>query len=127
MSNEKVLIVDDFADNVFLLEEIVASLGFETDSAINGEIAVEMVKNGDYQLVLMDIEMPIMNGFEAAEEIRDLPEPKNQTLIIAISAHSHEFFEEKIHKTGINDYISKPYTLNKIITLFKKHGFNVDM
>lgn len=127
MSKGKVLIVDDFPDNVFLLKEIISCLGFETESACNGEIAVESVRKGDYQLVLMDIEMPIMNGFEAAEEIRELPDPMNKVLIIAISAHSNDFFEDKMHRTGINDYVSKPYTLNKIINVLKKHGLNVDM
>ncbi len=126
MDKPKVLIVDDFPDNVFLLEEIICSLGFVSESVINGELAVDAVRNGDFGLVFMDIEMPIMNGFEAAEEIRELPEPKNSVLIIAISAHSPEFFNEKVQKTGIDDYISKPYTLNKIITVLHRHGIETD-
>lgn len=122
MEKLKILIVDDFPDNVFLLEEIITNLGFEADSVSNGEQAVDAVRTGNYQLVFMDIEMPVMNGFEAAEEIRELPEPKNEILIIAISAHSQEFFAEKVHRTGINDYISKPYTFQKIVTVLKRNG-----
>jgi CheY-like chemotaxis protein len=123
MTKPKVLIVDDFPDNIFLLEEIVASLGYEPVAVQNGEEAVNEVRDNDYKVVFMDIEMPIMNGFEASEEIRnELPAPKNETLIIAISAHSYDFFEEKMEKTGINDYISKPYTFNKIIKILEKYG-----
>ncbi len=122
MEKLKILIVDDFPDNVFLLEEIITNLGFEADSVSNGEQAVDAVRTGKYQLVFMDIEMPVMNGFEAAEEIRELPEPKNEILIIAISAHSQEFFAEKVHRTGINDYISKPYTFQKIVTVLQRNG-----
>ena len=122
MNKPKVLIVDDFPDNVFLLEEIISSLGFESDSANNGELAVEAVRKNDYQIVFMDIEMPIMNGFEASEEIRELPDPKNKVPIIAISAHSSEFFNDRVRKTGIDDYISKPYTQNKIVSVLQRHG-----
>ena len=122
MEKLKILIVDDFPDNVFLLEEIITNLGFEADSVSNDEQAVDAVRTGNYQLVFMDIEMPVMNGFEAAEEIRELPEPKNEILIIAISAHSQEFFAEKVHRTGINDYISKPYTFQKIVTVLQRNG-----
>lgn len=122
MNKPKVLIVDDFPDNVFLLEEIISSLGFESDSVNNGELAVEAVRKNDYKIVFMDIEMPIMNGFEASEEIRELPGSQSKVLIIAISAHSREFFFDKVRKTGIDDYISKPYTQNKIVSVLQRHG-----
>jgi len=127
MSKPKILLVDDFPDNIFLLEEIVRSLGYAPISVTNGEEAVNAVKLDDFKLVFMDIEMPVMNGFEAAEEIRTLlPEPKNKILIIAISAHSYDFFEEKMTVSGIDDYISKPYTFSKITRVLEKYGVTVD-
>ncbi len=122
MDKPKVLIVDDFPDNVFLLEEIISSLGFESDSVNNGELAVEAVRKNDYKIVFMDIEMPIMNGFEASEEIRERPGSKSKVLIIASWAQSREFFFDKVRKTGIDDYISKPYTQNKIVSVLQRHG-----
>lgn len=111
----KVLIVDDFPDNIFLLQEIVELIGFSAESRENGEQAVDAVRHNNYTVVFMDIEMPVMNGFEAAEEIRTiLTEPSCSVPIIAISAHSHQFFEDKLNKVGFNDYISKPYTLEKV-------------
>lgn len=123
MAAVKVLIVDDFEDNIFLLEEILSALDMITTSVHNGQEAVDAVKASDFDLVLMDIEMPVMNGFEAAEEIRELDSPKNAVPIIAISAHNHDFFIERLDKCGINDYISKPYTLSKLNSVFSKFGF----
>ena len=64
----KVLIVDDFEDNIFLLEEILSVFKFKTFSVNNGQEAVDAVIANDYDIILMDIEMPVLNGFEAAEE-----------------------------------------------------------
>jgi len=111
----KILIVDDFPDNIFLLQEIVELIGYDAESRENGEQAVDAVRNNTYDVVFMDIEMPVMNGFEATEEIRTLlVEPACKVPIVAISAHSHQFFEDKINKVGFDDYISKPYTLEKV-------------
>lgn len=111
---KRALIVDDYEDNIMLLQEIVELLDFETDYVENGQLAVDAVKEKDYDVVLMDIEMPVLNGFEASEEIRRLMEPKNAVPIVAISAHSADFFEDKIKNAGINDFISKPYTFSKL-------------
>lgn len=119
---KKVLIADDIADNIFLLEQILEVMDFECTSAENGEEALEAFKSKHYDVVLLDIEMPVMNGFETAEEIRALPAPKGSVPIIAISAHSKSFFEEKLKKAGFDDYISKPYTYDKLEERFKSNG-----
>jgi CheY-like chemotaxis protein len=125
MGQPRILIVDDFPDNVFLLEEMLLTLGMVTEKAQNGEEAVRAVAQKDYSMVFMDIEMPIMNGFEATEEIRaNLPHPKNITPIVAISAHASDFFEEKVSESGLSDYISKPYTLSKIQRVLTKYGIS---
>lgn len=118
----KILIVDDFEDNIFLLKEMLSTLNFETTSVPNGKDAVETVSKGGIDLILMDIEMPVLNGFEASEKIRELPPPINSIPIIAISAHNFEFFADKMEKSGINDYISKPYTIVKLQSVFRKYG-----
>jgi len=119
---KKVLIADDFEDNIFLLEQILELLDYECTSVINGQEAVDEFKAGDYDLVLLDIEMPVMNGFEAAEEIKAISLHKGQVPIIAISAHSKDFFDEKLSKSGFDDYISKPYTLEKLQERFVEIG-----
>ncbi|MFQ3579520.1 MAG: response regulator [Bacteroidales bacterium] len=120
MKTLHVLIVDDFDDNIFYLEEVIDMLGYKVSSAKNGEIAVQKVANENFDVVLMDIEMPIMNGFEATQEIRTkCTHPKNIIPIVAISAHSQDFFKEKLEKSGFSAYIAKPYTADKITKCFK--------
>ncbi|MBK8806921.1 MAG: response regulator [Bacteroidales bacterium] len=118
----KVLIVDDLSDNIFLLEELISAFGLEYKSVNNGQEAVNAVIAEDFDIILMDIEMPVMNGFEASEEIRELPEPKKNIPIIAISAHSTDFFDERVNRCGMCDFISKPYSLPKIKEMLKKYG-----
>lgn len=118
----RVLIVDDYSDNIFLLEEVLDVLKIEYNSVMNGELAVFAVRDNNYDMVLMDIEMPVMNGFEASEAIRELPDSKNRIPIVAISAHNHDFFEDRIDKSGISDFISKPYTITKLEKIFRKFG-----
>lgn len=119
---KKALLVDDFPDNIFFLQEVIEALGFEPMSVDNGEKAVQAVKNEDFAVIFMDIEMPIMNGFEAVEEIRKMEGLKGIVPIVAISAHSLDFFQEKLQQTGFNDYISKPYVLQKIKRVLEKNG-----
>lgn len=118
----KILIVDDWPDNVFLLKEVLALMGFDCILAENGQEAVDQVKNEEFAAVFMDIEMPVMNGFEATEEIRtQLPNPKSEIPVFAISAHSHNFLEEKRKKVGITDYVAKPYTHSNIESILEKY------
>lgn len=118
----RVLVVDDFEDNIFLLEEVLSILQMEYQSVTNGQEAVIAMTESNFDIVLMDIEMPVMNGFEASEEIRSMSSPKGDVPIIAISAHSYDFFADKLQKYGMNDYISKPYTLPKLKNLFVKYN-----
>lgn len=106
---------------------ILGDKGYCTDVAENGQIAVDMLKKsepGYYQLILMDIQMPVMNGYEATKEIRKL---KNKELasipIIAMSANAFEEDRQEALKCGMNGHIAKPIdvknlfdTLNKVLT-----------
>ena len=115
MKNVKILIVDDIYFNRILLTEIIKKIGWTSKDAKSGRQAVEKLKAEDFDLILMDIEMPDINGYEATEIIRqNLPYPKNQTPIIAITAYDIDSFSEEYAQAGFNTYISKPYTIDKI-------------
>jgi PAS domain S-box-containing protein len=118
----KVLVVEDIPLNQLLMKTLLDDFGFERDIADNGRIAVEKMKTNTYDIVLMDLQMPEMNGFEATEYIRhtlnsDIP-------IIALTADVTTVDLEKCRCVGMNDYIAKPvdekllYT--KIVGLVKK-------
>ncbi|MDP1747058.1 MAG: PAS domain S-box protein [Bacteroidota bacterium] len=121
----KVLIADDNEINQLLAQTILLKFGFEMDSAENGQIAIELLNKNQYDIILMDLKMPEMGGFEATHYIRTqmLP-PKSTIPIIAITADVTKADLETFKEAGINDFILKPFDqtdlLNKIISLVKK-------
>ena len=103
----KILIVEDNKMNQLFLQIMLAELGLDSDIAENGKEALEKVKSGSYDLVLMDENMPIMNGIEATKKIRAL-ELNKHLPIIAVTANALKGDKERFLKAGMDDYISKP-------------------
>jgi PAS domain S-box-containing protein len=118
LSKLNVLIVEDNPVNIKFVMILFSEYGIKTDIAKNGKLAVEKIKNNQYDLVLMDIEMPEMNGYEATVAIRN--DLKNNIPIIAMTAHAMAGEKEKCIKLGMNDYVSKPINPN---LLFEKMLF----
>lgn len=106
-----------------MLREVLSILGFKAESRKNGKEALEALQQDEYNIVFMDLEMPVMNGFEATEHIRtQMDEPRKSLPVFAISAHPKYFFEDKDRLHDFTDYISKPYTLDKIKTILSKYA-----
>jgi len=102
----KVLVAEDIVLNQMLIKLILADFGFECEIAENGIVVIEKLKKSHYDVILMDLQMPKMNGFEATDYIRNtmnLPIP-----IIALTADVTSIDIDKSKKVGMNDYISKP-------------------
>ena len=98
---------------------ILEEFGFQADYAVNGQDAVEKISNskpGDYDLILMDIQMPIMNGYEAAKKIRALDNPILANIpIIAMTANAFSEDVENALKAGMNGHIAKPLDVSKML------------
>lgn len=124
--NIKVLVVEDIALNQLLMKTILDDFGFERDIASNGKLAIEKLKDNTYDVILMDLQMPEMNGFEATEYIRN--EMKSNIPIIALTADVTTVDLEKCTAVGMNDYLAKPVDerilYSKIMGLVKKSPFN---
>jgi len=120
----KVLVVEDIALNQLLMKTLLDDFGFECELAGNGIIAIEKLKSKPFDLVLMDLQMPEMNGFDASRYIRENID--SQIPIIALTADVTTADLKKCKAVGMNDYISKPIDENllysKIIDLLKKPG-----
>lgn len=117
----RVLIVDDIFTNRLLLAEILRNLGIEFDEVENGKEAIEAIESDEYDLVLMDIEMPVMNGLETTKYIREkLPYPKNRVFVVALTAHNPQLFFEDFKDVGFDQLLTKPYNVDKIISLVEK-------
>lgn len=102
----KILVVEDIALNQLLMKTLLEDFGFEMEVAGNGKIALEKLRTTRYDIVLMDLQMPVMNGFEATEYIRN--ELHLTVPIIALTADVTTVDVEKCKAVGMNDYISKP-------------------
>jgi len=105
----KVLYVEDVIPNQFLMEGLCDTWHIQLDTALDGLEALEKVKDNHYDLILMDIHMPGMDGFEAAQEIRNLRDPHySHVPILALSASVSDKTRKRILEQGMNDYIAKP-------------------
>lgn len=118
----RILIVEDVVLNQLLLKIILLDFGFDFDVADNGKIAIEFIQKNNYDLILMDLQMPIMNGFEATTFIRETLH--SSIPIIALTADVTTVDVSRCKSVGINDYISKPINekllLSKITKYLKK-------
>ena len=116
---KRILLVEDNELNREIAVEILNEYGFLVDSAENGAVAVERVKNsapGDYDLVLMDVQMPIMNGYEATKQIRALDNPGLAGItILAMTANAFDEDRKEALKCGMNGFLSKPIIMDELI------------
>ncbi len=105
-----VLVADDNEINILLARSILQSWGFSADTARNGNEAIALFQENHYDIILMDIQMPELNGIEATQRIRSLPDiQKASTPIIALTANAFKDNAEKYMKAGMNGYVSKPF------------------
>ncbi len=122
VKNISVLVVEDIALNQLLMKTLLDDFGFSRDFASNGRIAIEMLEKKSYDIILMDLQMPEMNGFEATTHIRKVM--KSTVPIIALTADVTTVDLAKCKAVGMNDYIAKPVDerilYNKIVSLAKK-------
>ena len=122
IKNVLVLVVEDVPLNQLLIKTLLSEFGFQHDTAENGKIAIEKLQKKNYDVILMDLMMPEMNGFEATEYIRNTMNSK--TPIIALTADVTTVDFAKCKAFGMDDYIAKPVDdkllYNKIVTLVKK-------
>ncbi len=115
MESIRILVADDIAANRYLLSELIKSTGNEAVLAENGEEVIKVLKEKSVQLILMDIEMPVMNGLETTRFIRnEMGYPLNIIPIIALTAHNPETFFEDYAGAGFDELITKPYSVEKI-------------
>ncbi|MES2090520.1 MAG: response regulator [Pseudomonadota bacterium] len=109
----RILVVEDTALNRLLMEEILRPAGVVVEFAENGAIGVEKVKTTAYDLVLMDMQMPVMDGITATQEIRKLPD-QTTLPIIAMTANAMPQDSQRCLDSGMNDYLSKPILLDEL-------------
>lgn len=116
-----ILIVDDMYTNRLRMGIVIRAMGYTFQEAENGKIAIEKLQKSNFDLILMDIEMPVMNGLETTRHIRKFfSGEKRETKIIAITAHNPEDFFNDYKESGFDDLISKPLTKEKLSCFIPK-------
>ncbi len=121
----RILLVEDNELNREIATEVLTEVGLLVEEAEDGQIAVERVNSADpgyYDLVLMDIQMPIMDGYEATREIRKLPDPERANIpIIAMTANAFEEDRKLAMESGMNEHMAKPIDISVLMELLQKY------
>lgn len=117
----RILIVDDYDDNRQILLQLLESIGFEVKEAVNGAEAVAFWQDWRPHLILMDIQMPVMNGYEATKKIKLQSQPPHNTIIIALTANTLEADRATILDSGCDDFIAKPFQVKDLLAKIEQH------
>ncbi len=114
----RILVAEDNVINQHLINQILGNLGYTADCVENGALAIDAARKKAYDLILMDVQMPEMDGLEATRAIRQ--RPGRQPVIIALTANAMRGDREECLYAGMDDYISKPVRLDELMRLLKK-------
>lgn len=117
-----VLIAEDNATNQMVTSQMLSKLGCNVDIVGNGREAVSAVSRKQYDLVLMDISMPEMDGYEATQAIRDLPDEKSLTKIVALTAYAYDQDQQKVKDVGMDGFLSKPVRKAELADVLTKYA-----
>jgi CheY-like chemotaxis protein len=117
----RILVAEDYPSNQRVLVEMLKRLGYRADAVADGKEVVQALERQDYDLVLMDIKMPEMDGITATQAIRKL-RPENGPKIVAITAFALEGDREKCLEAGMDDYIAKPVKMTELADILEKYS-----
>lgn len=119
----KVLLVEDNKINQLIARRFLEKWDVEIDTADDGQMAVDKVKSTKYHLVLMDLQMPILDGYEATEQIRAFELNESCKLpIIALSASAMYEIKSRAFEVGVDDFITKPFHPGELYHMVQKYG-----
>lgn len=126
LGKRKILVAEDVELNQYLARHMMEAWGFEVDIAANGKEALLLVQQNSYDLVLMDIHMPEMDGVEATRQIRLLKDTGKAGIpIVALTANALKGDRERFLAAGMNDYLSKPFTEPNLFQIIAHNLTNV--
>jgi CheY-like chemotaxis protein len=121
----KILLAEDVDVNATIASRFIERLGHQVEVATNGLHALELLESGNFDLVLMDIEMPEMDGLEATRRIRESSPPDQPPIpVIAMTAHAVGEIQQKCRAAGMDDYISKPLEPERLQRVLEQYGNN---
>jgi two-component system, cell cycle response regulator DivK len=119
---KKVLVAEDSSVIQNLTKKVLQFQNYDIDSVKNGEEVLTAIDKNDYDIILMDIGMPKMDGMECSRQIRALGDEKKSSIpIVAITGNAKNYSEEEFNNAGINEYIQKPINFDHLVEVVKKY------
>ncbi|MCP4659303.1 MAG: response regulator, partial [bacterium] len=118
--SHRILLAEDNVVNQMVAKAFLNRLGYRSDCVANGLEALEAVRRGSYDVVLMDVQMPEMDGLEATRRIREELASRRQPLIVAMTAHAMRGDEQRCREAGMDAYLSKPLRINELETVLRQ-------
>jgi signal transduction histidine kinase/CheY-like chemotaxis protein len=116
-----VLLVEDNETNVLITQRMLSKLGVRTITACNGKEALDILQEQKFHLILMDLQMPVMDGYEACRQLRKSSSPNQHTLVAALTANAMNEDKEQCLKAGMNEHLAKPLEQKDLICLLSKY------
>ena len=118
MGGKKVLIAEDSSVIQNLTRKILEQQNFEIGSVKNGKEVIDEVNTEDYDLILMDINMPVLDGMETTRQIRAMSDPKKSTIpILAITGNARNYSLDEFKEAGINEFLPKPLDFDNLVNV----------
>jgi len=118
----KVLVAEDSSVIINLTKNVLMIENYQITAVKNGKQVLEKLSNEDFDLILMDINMPLMDGIECTTAIRALPDPKKSKIpIVAITGNYKNYTMDDFKKAGLNDYVQKPLNYDLLLATVKKY------
>jgi len=118
--SKRIVIVEDQADNRQIIRDMLGTTDYEITEAENGEQALVAIAKERPDLILMDIQLPIMDGYEATRRIKDDPTTKSIP-IIAVTSYALSGDEQKARAAGCDDFVLKPYSPRQLLTKIRQY------
>ena len=120
MSNKSILVVDDNPLNIKMVRMLLVREGYDVSTATSADEALSVLQRVRPQLILMDIQMPGMDGLELTKRLKSDPDTSN-IIVVALTAHAMKGEKEKILDGGCDDYVSKPFDIHALLAVIAKH------
>lgn len=120
--NLEILLVEDLEMNSTFFVEFLKRKGLRCDVAVNGEEAIRACGQKSYDIIFMDCQMPVMDGYEATRRIRASEGEKKHTVIIALTAYAIKDDRDRCLEAGMDDYLRKPFKLAELSAMLEKYG-----
>ncbi|WP_420318168.1 response regulator [Ekhidna sp.] len=119
--SKKIIVAEDSSVIQNLTKKILSQLNYEISSVKNGQQVLDLLGKNDFELVLLDIHMPIMDGMECAEKIRAMDGNNKDIPIIAITGNANNYTMDDFEAVGINAFIPKPLNYDSLVEMVKRY------